>query len=74
MAEEFTGFANAVDKKGKSVDASKVKAFTDKTEAGKVRAASQTTASSIARANAEAKAGASAETAPTAEGEEVSGS
>lgn len=47
MAEEFSGFANAVDAKGKTVDASKVKPFRDKSDAGKVRDKSQTTPSSI---------------------------
>lgn len=47
MAEEFTGFANALDPKGKSVDTAKVKAFRDKSDAGKVRDKSQTTPSSI---------------------------
>jgi hypothetical protein len=47
VAEEFTGFANAVNAKGKTVDASKVKPFQDESEAGKIRTASQTTPSSI---------------------------
>lgn len=47
MAEEFTGFANAVSSKGKTVDTSKVKPFKDESEAGKIRTASQTTPSSI---------------------------
>lgn len=48
MADEFEGFANSpVDKKGKPVDPRDVPAFTDESEAGKVRDASQSTESSI---------------------------
>ena len=47
MAEEHVGFANTLDKKGKFVDARKVKPFKDTSDAGKVRDASQTTPSSI---------------------------
>lgn len=47
MAEEHVGFANAVSPKGKAVDARKVKPFKDESDAGKVRAASQSTPSSI---------------------------
>jgi hypothetical protein len=47
VAEEFTGFANTVNAKGKAVDATKVKPFQDESEAGKIRTASQTTPSSI---------------------------
>lgn len=47
MAEKFPGFANAVNAKGKTVDAREVDAYADESEAGKIRLASQTTPSSI---------------------------
>lgn len=47
MAEEHAGFANTVNAKGKAVDAREVDPFNDESEAGKIRAASQTTPSSI---------------------------
>ena len=47
MSEKFTGFANAVSPKGKTVDARKVGAYEDDSDAGRIRQASQTTPSSI---------------------------
>lgn len=55
MAEEHVGFANTLDSKGKFVDATKVKPFKDKSDAGKVRDASQTTPSSIVDFKTEGK-------------------
>lgn len=45
--ELFTGFANAVDAKGKQVDAREVEAFVDESDEGKALRERQTTKSSI---------------------------
>lgn len=47
VPEEHTGFANAVNAKGKTVDARKVKPFKDESPDGQVRKASQEAVSSI---------------------------
>ena len=49
MAEEHAGFANTLNAKGEYVDATKVKAFTDKSDAGKVRSKSQKAKTAITR-------------------------
>lgn len=83
MADEFDGFANApVNKKGETVKASDVPRFKDKSEAGKVRDASQRTQSSIVDFKTDDKStnGAPAATVPApktadaAKGEEDAGS
>lgn len=56
MAEEFSGFANTVNAKGKSVNARKVAAYEDESEAGQIRLTSQTTPSSIVGFHSDDKA------------------
>lgn len=55
MAEEFDGFANAVDPKGKPFDAREVPAYVDESEAGKIRDASIATPSSITQFKTQGK-------------------
>lgn len=55
MADEFEGFANAVNPKGEAYDAREVPAYVDESDAGKIRDASISTPSSITEFKTEGK-------------------